>query len=95
MTEDKQLFAVIAASKPDMLTPNIESLFRDANLSVGQGQWLLIGPSTMTPQELAEKLGISGEVGTSTAVVFSVNSLFARTEPRTGEWLATKMNLLS
>lgn len=91
MASDKKIFAVIAASQPEPLKANIESAFPDANLSVGQGQWLLIAPSTMTTQELAMKLGISADPPVSTAIVLSVTSYFGRAPLNIWEWLLTKM----
>jgi hypothetical protein len=36
--EKNQIFAVIAASHPEKLQPNIDAAFPDRNLSVGLGQ---------------------------------------------------------
>jgi hypothetical protein len=91
MAADKKIFAVIAVSKPDALKVNIDTLFPDANLSVGVGQWLLIGPSSMTTQELAIKLNISVESPTSIGIVLSVNSYFGRAPLNVWEWLTAKM----
>ena len=91
MASDKKIFAVIAASRPEPLKANIESAFPDANLSVGEGQWFLIGPSTMTTQELAIKLGISVEAPVSSGIVLSVNSYFGRANLTIWEWLTAKM----
>ncbi len=91
MATDKKIFAVIASEFPDKLKANIEGQYPDANLSVGTGQWLLIGPSTMTTQELAIKLGVSTEPSISSAIVLSVSSYFGRTQLSTWEWLLAKM----
>jgi hypothetical protein len=91
MATDKKIFAVIAAEYPDKLKANIEAQYPDANLSVGAGQWLLIGPSTMTTHELAVKLGVSSEPSISGAIVLSVGSYYGRTQISTWEWLTAKM----
>lgn len=96
MAAGKQLFAVIAVSKPDMLRPNIDSLFPgDLSMSVGQGQWLLIGPNTMNTGELSAKLGLSGELGGSTGIVLRVDrNLCARTDPQVWKWLNAILDML-
>lgn len=90
MATDKKIFAVIAAEHPDILKANIEAQYPDLNLSVGSGQWFLIGPSTLTTQELAIKLGISSEPSISGAIVLSVSSYYGRTQISTWEWLTAK-----
>ena len=95
MATDKKIFAIIAASNPIALNPKIAAMFPDANLSVGSGQWLVIGPSTMTTQELSEKLDISTDVGVSNAIVLSVNSYFGRAPLNVWEWLTAKMGDLN
>jgi hypothetical protein len=91
MATDKKIFAIIAASKPEALLPNIEAEFPDSHLAVGVGQWLIVGPSTLTTQELAVKLKISVEDNVSAAIVLSVASYFGRTQLSTWEWLIAKM----
>ena len=91
MATDKKIFAIIAADNPGALKTKIEAEFPDAHLSVGTGQWLLVGPSTMTSQELSKKLSISSETSISGAIVLSVNSYFGRAPVSTWEWLTAKM----
>jgi hypothetical protein len=91
MATDKKIFAIIAATTPAALSTKIETEFPDANLSVGTGQWLVIGPNTMTSQELSKRLGISTDESISNAIVLSVNSYFGRAPLSTWEWLTAKM----
>lgn len=91
MATDKKIFAVIAASHPDQLKPRIESEFPDTSLAVGIGQWFIIGPSTMTTQELSIRLGLTIPDEVSGAVVLSVNSYFGRAPLSIWEWLSAKM----
>lgn len=91
MATDKKIFAVIAASNSDALKVKIEAQFPDTHLAVGPGQWLLIGPSSMTTQELSVKLEVSSEKSISGAIVLSVSSYFGRTQMSTWEWLTAKM----
>ena len=91
MATDKKIFAVIAAANPDALGAKIASEFPDLNLLVGTGQWLLIGSSSMTTQELAAKLEISVDKSISGAIVLSVGSYYGRTQISTWEWLTAKM----
>src|ERR1039458_1570666 len=80
MATDKKIFAVIAAGNPDKLKAKIEAEFPESNLMVGVGQWLIIGLSTMTTQELAVKLEISVDASISGGIVLSVSSYFGRTQ---------------
>jgi hypothetical protein len=91
MATDKKIFAVIAAGNPDKLKAKIEADFPEANLMVGSGQWLIVGPSTMTTQELSVKLEISVDGSISGGIVLSVSSYFGRTQISTWEWLTAKM----
>lgn len=91
MAIDKKIFAVIAAGNPEALKAKIEAEFPEANLMVGQGQWLIIGLSSMTTQELSIKLEISIDKSISGAIVLSVSSYFGRTQISTWEWLTAKM----
>ncbi len=91
MATDKKIFAVIAAINIDALKPRIEADFPDTNLMVGAGQWLIVGPNSMTTQELAIKLGISTEPSISGGIVLSVSSYYGRTQISTWEWLTAKM----
>ena len=91
MASDKKIFAVIAASNQEKLKPKIEATYPESNLMVGVGQWLIIGPSTMTTQELSIKLDISVDASISNAIVLSVSSYFGRTQISTWEWLTAKM----
>ena len=91
MATENKIFAVFAASSPDKLAPTIASTFPDAHLSVGVGQWLLIGPSTMTTQELSAKLGLVEPEAASNAIIVSVSSYFGRAPLNVWEWLAAKM----
>ena len=91
MATDKKIFAVIAAGNPEALKAKIEAEFPDANLMVGAGQWLIIGLSSMTTQELSAKLEISIDKSISGAIVLSVGSYFGRTQISTWEWLTAKM----
>ena len=91
MATDKKIFAVIAAANPEALMPKIASEFPDSYLGVGPGQWLIIGPSSMTTRELAIKLEISVDKSISGAIVLSVGSYFGRTQISTWEWLTAKM----
>jgi hypothetical protein len=91
MATDKKIFAVIAADNPEKLKAKIEAEFPDANLMVGTDQWLIVGPSTMTTQELSVKLQISVEASISGAIVLSVSSYFGRTPVNRWEWLTAKM----
>jgi sarcosine oxidase gamma subunit len=94
MATDKKIFAVIGATHPDQLRPKIEAGFPESNLSVGPGQWFIIGPSTMTTQELSTKLELlqpSTPENTSSAIVVSVNSYFGRAPVNIWEWLVAKM----
>jgi len=91
MATDKKIFAVIAADNPEKLAAKIGIEFPDTNLKVGVGQWLIIGPSSMTTQELGVKLEVSVEKSISGAIVLSVNSYFGRAELSIWEWLSAKM----
>jgi len=91
MATDKKIFAVIAVGNPEVLKAKIEAEFPDGNLKVGQGQWFIIGLSSMTTQELSVKLEISVEKSISNAIVLSVSSYFGRTQISTWEWLKAKM----
>lgn len=91
MATDKKIFAVIAADNPEKLKAKIEAEFPESNLSVGTGQWLIVGPASMTTQELSVKLGISVDASISGAIVLSVSSYFGRTQINRWEWLTAKM----
>ena len=91
MATDKKIFAVIAAGNPEALKAKIEAEFPSANLTVGTGQWLIVGPSSMTTQELSVKLEISVDKNISSGIVLSVSSYFGRTQISTWEWLTAKM----
>lgn len=72
------------------MATRVEAAFPDAYLSVGSGQWFLIGPSTMTTQELSQKLGLLGDSPIN-GIVVSVGSYFGRAPLSVWEWLAAKM----
>ncbi len=91
MPSDKKLFAVIASDNPEKLKARIIDLFPDTNLSVGDGQWLLVGASSMTTAEVAQKLSISSDESVSGAMVLSVNGYFGRAPMSIWEWLVAKM----
>lgn len=91
MASDKKIFAVIAADHPVELESKIAAEFPNMNLSVGPGQWLLVGPSSLTTQELSKRLTVSSDDSVSGAIVLSVNSYFGRTPVSVWEWLLAKM----
>ncbi len=90
MATDKKIFAIMAVSQPEKLRPLIEGAFPDASISVAPGQWLLIGPSTMTTQELSVKLEVSVENSISNAIIMSVGGYFGRAPVNVWEWLVAK-----
>ena len=90
MASDKKIFAVMATSQPEKLKPLIEELFPDTNFLVAPGQWLLVGPSTMTSQELPVKLKVSVDETVSTAIIMSVSGYFGRAPINVWEWLVAK-----
>jgi hypothetical protein len=91
MATEKKIFAVMAAGNPLLLEPKIEEKFPGSNLQVAPGDWFIVGPSTMTTQELAILLEISTETSISSAIVLSVASYFGRSQVTTWEWLTAKM----
>ena len=91
MATDKKIFAVIAADNPEKLGAKIEAEFPGSNLMIGAGQWFIVGPASMTTQELAIKLQISVDESISGAIVLSVSSYFGRTQISRWEWLTAKM----
>lgn len=91
MPSDKKIFAVIAVDNPGKLSPIIAAQFPDSFLLVGEGQWLLVAPSTMTTQEVSNQISVSVEESVSSAIILSVNSYFGRASLNTWEWLTAKM----
>jgi len=90
MASDKKIFAIMATSQPDKLEALIESQFPENNFLVASGQWLVVGPSTMTSQELAVKLQVSVDESVSAAIIMSVSGYFGRAPINVWEWLVAK-----
>ena len=91
MADEKKIFAIIAVSSPDKVADQLKVHFPENYLSVGVGQWLLIGPVTMTTQELSKTLSISVDNSVSNAIVLSVGSYYGRAPLSTWEWLTAKL----
>lgn len=81
----------MSGSENPALKEAVEKVFPEANLKIGIGQWLLVGPSTMTTADISGKLGMLGSDTPNDGVVLSVGSYFGRAPLNIWEWLSAKM----
>lgn len=81
------IFVVFSASMPDRLRPVIEEHYRDDNLEVKPGQWLI--SANETARDLSTRLGLL-EPHNGAAIVFKMDSYFGRAPTDIWDWIKTK-----
>ena len=80
------VFAVIRQSDPEgALARAIAAEFPDAHYDVGVGAWLVAGSGTA--QEISNKLGVTPDAATGSAVVLEAASYYGRANPAIWTWI--------
>jgi hypothetical protein len=97
MANQKKLFALIAVADAEKMAAKLVSEFPDTHLKVANGQWLLVGESSVTTTEVSHKLHITDETGTpptdtpGSAIVLSVSNYYGRASRNIWEWITSKI----
>ena len=82
------VFAIIRQSAPtDALAHAVAREYSSAHYDLGQGAWLVAGPGTA--REVADKLGITPDGVTGTAIVVETASYYGRANPAIWSWIKT------
>jgi len=80
------VFAVVRQSIPsDALAQAITREFETGNYDLGNGSWLVAGAGTA--KDIADKLGITPDGVTGTAVVIEAASYYGRANPAIWTWI--------
>ena len=92
MATPNTLFALFSVTKPVEMQARLDSLSPGLSLSVGEKEWLIITPSTLTTKELSDKLGITlGEV--SGGILVRVENYWGHANKAIWEWIVAKLEV--
>ncbi len=90
MASDRKIFSVFGVVETEKVAARLAAAFPESHLQVGEGQWFVVAPSSLTTTDVSTKLGVTGE-NTVNAIVTSVGSYFGVAPLSVWEWLTAKM----
>jgi hypothetical protein len=83
------VFAVISPSpSAPLLESAITTKFADAHYELGNGVWLVAGAGSAI--EVSEKLGITPNTESSSAIVLEAASYYGRANPAVWSWIKSQ-----
>ena len=83
------VFAIVTPTENAGMASEIERLFPDEHIRVWPGVWFVNSPTTSTPKEISDALGITGGKN-GLGLVMPVFLYFGRANSDVWEWLAVK-----
>ncbi len=90
MATPNTLFAIMDVGNPTALREKLGQISPWVSYELRDGQWLLIAFGGTTTKEVTDKLGITIEPPSTTAVVVKVDNYYGRNSAVVWDWIKSK-----